>query len=110
MATSKAVFKRIVALLESGKITETEGHRVLNGAKITHSGQTGTYQNGNLVLGAGVVPISPDRITSVIWPSVKTLAPVKAPAAKAPAPPAKAPAPKEGKQLKLFDKKGGSGL
>jgi len=65
MATAKDVLRRLVVLLDSGKIQDSEIQGVLNGAVV--NGQY-VYTDGNLKGDAGVVPLSPDKIVSFKWP------------------------------------------
>ena len=67
--------RRLAVLLESRKVSEEEAHAIFNGTKITTSTGVGTYANGNLVLGHGVVPLSADKITDVEWPKPKVVKP-----------------------------------
>jgi hypothetical protein len=78
----KDLLKRLVVLLDAGKVKESDIDGMLNGSLV--NGKY-TYQNGTFRCGGQVQSLSPDKITSM-GPSVSKAPPakVKPPAPKVP--------------------------
>lgn len=95
MAKAKDVLKRLVVLLDNGRVKEADVQAVLNGALINGMG---VYCDGDIVRDGRRKPLNADAINSIAWPK----------ADKPPAP--KPPAPKPPATGGLKPKTEGSGL
>ncbi len=102
--------KRLIKLVEGGKVSEAKMHEVFNGSVLDTTGGVGVYQDGNLALGKGVIPLSPDRITGIHWPEPAALPQPKAPPPVLKPKPEPKPLPIQKKEERWKPKEGGSGL
>jgi hypothetical protein len=81
MSEAWRVLDKLVKLVREGRVDDSQVARLLatSGVQLTGRGQRGTYENGMLKVGAGVVTLDPASITDFSVPVAPAPAPAPAP-------------------------------